>query len=155
MFDLKKKYRTLALQVHPDKNPHPDAKEAFDAIQDAYVVLSSASKRKEHDMLLEKRARAKAWSLKKVRRAWGDSWYNTKSRALVTLHRCRTGKLREEWAELISVWKDAVAGVKQGILHFILLPSVYDRLLRVNEVWMDYKLYWISIVVALGSMLLS
>lgn len=155
MFDLKKKYRSLALLVHPDKNPHPDAKEAFDAIQDAYVVLSSAGKRKEHNTLLEKRAKSRAWSMKKARRAWGDSWYNFKSRALVTLHRCKTGQLNQEWREVATVLKEGLSGLREGLLHFALLPSVFDRAVRVNEVWVDFRLYWIPIAAAIASILLS
>ena len=38
-------YRSAALSVHPDKNPHPDAKIAFDALQDAFGTLASPLKR--------------------------------------------------------------------------------------------------------------
>ena len=42
---IKRAYRTAALSVHPDKNPHPDAKIAFDALQDAFGTLASPQKR--------------------------------------------------------------------------------------------------------------
>ena len=37
--ELKKSYRKLALQFHPDKNKAPGAGEAFKAIGNAYAVV--------------------------------------------------------------------------------------------------------------------
>jgi molecular chaperone DnaJ len=48
--DLKKAYRKLARQYHPDKNPGDAAAETrFKEIQHAYDVLSDSEKRKEYD----------------------------------------------------------------------------------------------------------
>ncbi|KFD46446.1 hypothetical protein M514_12675 [Trichuris suis] len=48
--ELKKQYRKLALQFHPDKNRVPGASEAFKAIGNAYAVLSDSAKRERYDM---------------------------------------------------------------------------------------------------------
>ncbi len=49
---IKKAYRKLAHQYHPDRNPDkPDAEERFKDIQEAYSVLSDAQKRKEYDRM--------------------------------------------------------------------------------------------------------
>ena len=47
--DLKKQYRKLALQFHPDKNRAPRAEEAFKAISNAYAILSDKTKREQYD----------------------------------------------------------------------------------------------------------
>ncbi|XP_068221192.1 dnaJ homolog subfamily B member 12 [Palaemon carinicauda] len=48
--DLKKAYRKLALQFHPDKNKAPGASEAFKAVGNAFAVLSDPEKRKQYDL---------------------------------------------------------------------------------------------------------
>lgn len=50
--DIKKKYRKLAVQYHPDKNPgNKAAEEKFKTITEAYEVLGDAKKRKQYDEL--------------------------------------------------------------------------------------------------------
>src|SRR5215211_155552 len=43
--DIKKAYRRLALQFHPDRNSAPEATERFKEATEAYQVLSDTEKR--------------------------------------------------------------------------------------------------------------
>lgn len=48
--EIKKKFRKLSLQYHPDKNPgNEEAEEKFKEINEAYQVLSNSKKRQEYD----------------------------------------------------------------------------------------------------------
>ncbi|XP_028918508.1 sterile alpha motif domain-containing protein 13 isoform X1 [Ornithorhynchus anatinus] len=49
--DIKKAYRQLALQVHPDKNPENKeaAEKLFKKVVEAYEVLSDAQRRSDYD----------------------------------------------------------------------------------------------------------
>ena len=48
--EIKKAYRAAALKYHPDRNPGEDGEEKFRKIQEAYEVLSDASKRARYRM---------------------------------------------------------------------------------------------------------
>ena len=47
--DLKRAYRRLAMEYHPDKNPGPEAAERFKEITRAYEILNDPQKRAAYD----------------------------------------------------------------------------------------------------------
>jgi len=50
--EIKKAYRKLAKQFHPDKNPDKEAEEKFKIINEAHEILINDEKRKNYDFLL-------------------------------------------------------------------------------------------------------
>ena len=51
--DIKKAYRKLSLQHHPDRNQEDDTTEKFQEINEAFEVLSNPEKRQQHNMELQ------------------------------------------------------------------------------------------------------
>merc|ERR1712126_645384 len=51
LYDIKKSFRKLAMQYHPDKNKDKGAQEKFQELSEAYAILSDSEKRKEYDEL--------------------------------------------------------------------------------------------------------
>ncbi len=53
--DIKKRYRSLAMRFHPDRNSAEGAEARFNAIQQAYEVLTDARRRAEYDQQMNDR----------------------------------------------------------------------------------------------------
>jgi DnaJ homolog subfamily B member 12 len=49
--DIKKAFRRLAVRLHPDKNRHPGAEEAFKKLNNVKTILTNPSTRRDYDRL--------------------------------------------------------------------------------------------------------
>ena len=47
--DIKKAYRKLSMEMHPDRNPNPEAHEKFKQINEAYETLGDGDRRNQYD----------------------------------------------------------------------------------------------------------
>jgi hypothetical protein len=54
--EVRKQYRKLAMRLHPDKNPSPQAKERFILITDAYEILTGKKESPAHTRSLQSKS---------------------------------------------------------------------------------------------------
>lgn len=66
---IKKKYRQLALNVHPDRNPSPDAPAAFELLTEAHETLSDPKRRREYNRKLKRKTLIRRTRLKRQLKA--------------------------------------------------------------------------------------
>ena len=136
--DIRKAFKTAALGVHPDKNPHPDAEEAFDMVQAAYETLSRASQRDAYDLALAKRA-SWAYKVRKSLRILKDETYNLKARVKLFKARLDRDELDVEKEELVERIENVRTFFLQKWENFMAIPDLENRLLFVQERIHDHR----------------
>jgi hypothetical protein len=143
------------LDLFQDKNRHPDSKLAFDALADAYDVLSHPDKHKEYYRELQRQRKASKLTWKRFIHRFQEFYHNLYSWALYTISRSKNKQEIEE----LQQWKKQL---KEGLYvpwqdlkdHLILLPSKVDRFKYINELLIEKKWLILVSIFALSSMLL-
>lgn len=100
--DIKKAYRKQAIKLHPDKNPNdPTAHEKFQAVGEAYQVLSDTSLRKRYDEFGKEGAKP-------------DDGFVDPSEMFTAIF---GGKAFEDWIGEISMVRDMEKGMEISMRH--------------------------------------
>ncbi len=135
--DIKMRYRQVALTIHPDKNPHPDAKQAFEYVQEAFETLSLPLKRIEYNNKIRKGKPIKI-NFKKLKRRFYNEYINWKSRIELFVYRMQHGDAQVEYEELVH---RPIQNIKSNVMQlrskFVDLPSDYDRVHYLSELYFD------------------
>jgi len=87
--EIKRAYRDLVKQCHPDRNPSPRSAAIFQAVHEAYSILTDPTRRQRHDALLELRdlrTRSTVKNRPATPRKAGTDELHTKHWAFVGLH---------------------------------------------------------------------
>ena len=91
-------YKEIAQLVHPDINPHPLAKKAFDVLTESVTLLSNLPNRTSFDQALAERKNP-IFITKKILKMVIYWTINTKAKCLLTYHRLRDGEWEIELEE--------------------------------------------------------
>jgi molecular chaperone DnaJ len=113
--DIRKAYRRLAREHHPDVNPDPAAEERFKEVSAAYEILSDPQKRQQYDLYGQGRGPADF--------PFGDvadifeAFFGQGSfgRRRTATRRTRTRQGEDVFAEVRLPFRDAVFGVHRDI----------------------------------------
>jgi hypothetical protein len=140
-----------------DKNPHPFAKQAFEALAAAYEKISDPLDRSVYDISREK--------MKKHQRSLSVLWSrsqdvveNVIARILLLVARCRRGEIRDEIASMKEWLASVVDPKRQAALDlyhkFKFAPTAMDKISLAGEIGWDQKYTLISFLVFLRLLIL-
>lgn len=127
--DVKRAYRRLSLELHPDRNANPSAEEAFQRIAEAHEILCDPRKRLAYDASLQqvateaaadKEARAQARNRRATGRRCDDSLSETGVSA-EAVHMAQDERYRQIYADALQQWR---AGNIAVLILFVGVPAV-------------------------------
>ena len=111
--DIKKAYRRLARELHPDVNKDPSAEQRFKEVSAAYEVLSDPAKRRQYDMFGQQ-AIPDLFPFGDFTDIF-DVFFGTGTRRRGRSPRTRTARGRDLQADLSLTLEEAAFGAKKEI----------------------------------------
>lgn len=127
---IKRAYRKLAIQYHPDKNPDPSVEQLFKEINEAYDVLGDPQKRNDYDYRLLNPVYESAAQPAAQHR---DPRYRSAGR-----YKSRTTTEQERLKELVIEYAPVGYKISQVVFGVSLLLMI-DFLLPRLKSWEAYK----------------
>uniref|UniRef100_A0A158R613 DnaJ homolog subfamily C member 1 n=1 Tax=Syphacia muris TaxID=451379 RepID=A0A158R613_9BILA len=97
--EIKKSYRRLSMEWHPDRNSSPEAPDKFRKVAAVYEVLKSAQLREKYNFVLENGLPNWRQPVYYIRRAKKLSWYET---VAVLLAICTAGHYLMLWGAYVD-----------------------------------------------------
>ena len=113
--DIKKAYRRLAREHHPDVNPDPAAEERFKEVTAAYEILSDPQKRQQYDLYGQGRGPADFPFGDVADRFEAFFGQGTFGRRRTATRRSRTQHGEDVFAEVRLTFREAVFGVRRDV----------------------------------------
>ncbi|MGH2636005.1 MAG: DnaJ domain-containing protein, partial [Actinomycetota bacterium] len=113
--ELRKAYRRLAREYHPDVNPEPAAEERFKEVSAAYEILSDPQKRQQYDLYGQGRGAAESpfGDVADLFEAFfGQGTFGGRRTAT---RRTRTQHGEDVFAELRLTFREAVFGARREV----------------------------------------
>ena len=122
--EIKKVYRKLARQLHPDVAGNANGEERFKALSFAYEVLSDATKRRQHDsdLAYARRIQSSTPSPSYSRPAYAEP------SAAVVYPQVDEPRLQREWEKFISTpfsWSEFMFPRWEWVVGIMMLPLVF------------------------------
>ncbi|WIA30734.1 hypothetical protein OEZ86_000801 [Tetradesmus obliquus] len=112
--EIKIAYRKLALRLHPDVNPAPDAAEAFKTAKEAYEVLSDPQQRQQYNQQRTRQARSRM-----------HSSYSASSSASSSQGASSRGRYRPAYDDIIYEYMSAEAVFSEDEADPADMPGFY------------------------------
>jgi len=125
--EIKRAYRRLVLQYHPDRNKSPDATAIFTVIQMAYDTLTDAGKRKRCDSTIPALATAKESRIKVMLEGAFTQGYGLDDRAAISLIGTDEAVVFENSITIPTIWLHTNGENRQ---YSIFTDVAFERLFR-------------------------
>jgi molecular chaperone DnaJ len=120
--EVKKAYRRLAIQHHPDKNPDdPSAEDKFKAVAEAYDVLSDPEKRQVYDRFGAAGLKGRGYDFSaedifsQFMSMFGGGFEDLFGGGLGAHGRRRPGKGRDQQVEVALTLEEAATGIEREV----------------------------------------